>query len=194
MPNAEKLVRERLPDMAERRLVRLAAHEYPIVPQRIGYLRSKLGVALGNLDQLGLEGENIVDVLGDRAYGVLKVFVPGLMPEWEFMGFATQEAMDGNDYDEQYDKSPSLKEIKTAFLAAAEVNEIDLLKHLGKLIGPEVIRGYVAGVLVDNLESRRQTSDSPSSSAPSTEPTPSMTSGTTLPTSNDQQGSPSLAS
>ena len=194
MPNDKKLVREGVPDMDEGRLVRLGAYEYPIVPQRIGYLRSKLGVALGNLDQLGLEGENIVDVLGDRAYGVLKVFVPGLMPEWEFMGFATQEAMDGNDYDEQYDKSPSLKEIKTAFLAAAEVNEIDLLKHLGKLIGPEVIRGYIAGVLVDNLDTRRKTtSDSASSSAPTT-PTPSTMSGTTLPTSDGLAASPSLDS
>jgi hypothetical protein len=191
--NEKKLVREDgRPQMDQTRLVMLGDKSYEVAPQRIGYLRSRLGVALGNLDQLGLEESNVVNALGNRVHAVLNVFIPDLMPEWEFAGFPTKEAQEKGEYDEQYDKSPSPPEIRAAFMAAAEVNEIDLLKHVGKLIGPNVIRGYVAGVLADSLENQRRMSASASSSVATD--TPSTKSGTNGQTSDDQQGSLSLGS
>jgi hypothetical protein len=157
--------------------VQLGDNEYLVVPQRIGYLRSKLGKALEGLADMNLSADNILDVLGDRAHAVLKVFIPDLMADYEFAGYATREAREAGDYNPEYDKSPSPKQIRRAFTVAAQVNEIDLLKHLGKLIGPDVIRSYLAGAMADSM-----TSDLVSSSATSGD-TPSTSSGTKVPTS-----------
>lgn len=152
--------------------ITLGDGKYAVVPQRIGYLRSKLGVAFGGLADMDLRADNILDVLGTRAHAVLQVFIPDLMPEWEFAGYPTKEAMEAGDYKEEYDKSPSPREIRRAFTVAAQVNEIDLLKHLGKLIGPEVIRSYLAGIVADSMTSSLESSSVTSGD------TPSMNSGT----------------
>lgn len=183
MPNDRKLVRAEpgMPD-ADAIPIQLGETTYQVVPQRIGYLRSKLGVALGGLLDSEVSTDNILDFLGDRAHAVLAVFIPDLMPAWEFAGFPTREAMEGGDYQEEYDRSPSPRQIRAAFSAAAAVNEIDLLKHLGNLIGPDVIRSYLAGMVADSL-----TSDSESSSVTSGA-TPSTKSGQSSPTVESTEG------
>ena len=139
MSNAKKLTREQAADFGNAAEVTLGDVTYTIVPQRIGYLRSQ-------------PGDNLLDILGDKLYGVLKVFIPDLMSEWEFQGYATKEALDEGKYDEQYDKSPSATQVRRAFASVAEVNEIDLLRHLGKLIGPDLIRSWLAGALADSMQ------------------------------------------
>ena len=107
------------------------------------------------------------------------------MPEWEFNGFPTKEAWEADDYNEDYDKSPDPAQIKAAFTIAVHANGVDALKSLGKLIGPDLIRAYVAGLMKDSLEQRRLTSGSATSSATSGPDTPSTTSGTTDPTTSE---------
>lgn len=159
MANSKKLQRES-PALGGVETVTLGDVEYDVVPQRIGWLRSRLGIALGSLGDLKLDSDNVIGALGSRVYGVLRVFIPDVMEEWEFHGFPTKVAWEKDEYDPDYDKSPTPSQIKDAFAAATKVNEIDLLKHLGKLIGPDVIRGWMAGVMADELESRRTTRDS----------------------------------
>ena len=176
MPNERKLTREQAADFGNAADVILGSREYTVVPQRIGYLRSKLGVVLAGVLDQDLTGNNIMDFLGDKLYGTLKVFIPDLMPEWEFHGYATMEAMAEDVYDEQYDDSPSPTQIKRAFQAVSEVNEIDLLRHLGKLIGPDLIRSWVAGAVADSMQaslprSPRTSGESPGTSSPMSAPT-----------------------
>ena len=152
MSNAKKLTREQAADFGNAAEVTLGDVTYTIVPQRIGYLRSQLGVVMSGLIDMELTGDNLLDILGDKLYGVLKVFIPDLMSEWEFQGYATKEALDEGKYDEQYDKSPSATQVRRAFASVAEVNEIDLLRHLGKLIGPDLIRSWLAGALADSMQ------------------------------------------
>jgi hypothetical protein len=142
MPNPRKLERERPADLGGSAEVVLGDYEYTIVPQRIGYLRSQFGVALQGLDTADLATSNVMEFLGARVYAVLKVFLPDLMPEYEFLGYATREAMEEDAYNPEYDKSPSATQVKLALARAAEVNEIDLLKHLGKLIGPDLLQTW----------------------------------------------------
>lgn len=141
---------------------------YKVVPQRIGYLRSKLGLILSGITDVDLNAGNVLDVLGNKAHGVLMVFIPDLMTEYEFAGFPTKEAWEKGEYDEQYDKSPSPAQIRAAFTTVAEVNEVDLLKHLGKVVPMNVIKAYIAGVLADSMTENLQMSSEPSGDTPGT--------------------------
>jgi hypothetical protein len=131
----------------------LGGREYTITPQRIGWIKHHLGEAFKRLADMELSSENFVNTLGDRAHAVLKVFIPDLMPEWEFLGYPTKEALEAGDYNPEYDKSPSPREVRRAFQVAAQINEFDLLKHLGKLIGPDTIRAYLAERMADSMTS-----------------------------------------
>ena len=99
------------------------------------------------------------------------------MPRYEFLGFATKDAEESNDYDPEYDHSPSPSQVKEALLKGAEVNEIDLLKHLGKLIGPDLLQTWVQTVMIDSMKASLQTSVEPNGDTPGT------TSGLSSPTS-----------
>jgi len=162
MVNTKKLERERPAALEGGGVdVSLGEQTYHVVPQRIGYLRTKFGVVLQGLDTTDLATGNILEFLGDRAYGVLAVFIPDIMPKYEFLGFATLEALEADEYNPDYDKSPSATQIKEALLKGAEVNEIDLLKHLGKLIGPELLQTWVQTLMIDSMKASLQTSVEP---------------------------------
>jgi hypothetical protein len=175
--NPNKLIREQAADFGNMAEVKLGDYDYVIVPQRIGYLRSQLGVVLKGVIDQDLSSDNIVDLLGEKLYGAMRVFIPDIMPEWEFHGYATKEAMDEDKYEPQYDKSPSPTQVRRALTAASEVNEIDLLRHLGKLIGPDLIRSWLAGAMADSMEA------SLSKSQPTNGDSPGTSSLTSVPTS-----------
>ena len=177
MANPKKLERERPAALGSSVSVELGDYEYQVIPQRIGYLRSRFGVALQGLDASELSTGNVLEFLGERVYAVLQVFIPELMPRYEFLGFATKEAEESNDYDPEYDHSPSPSQVKEALLKGAEVNEIDLLKHLGKLIGPDLLQTWVQTVMIDSMKASLQTSVEPNGDTPGT------TSGLSSPTS-----------
>lgn len=162
MPGPRKLERERPAALGSAGTsVELGDYEYQVVPQRIGYLRQQFGLALQGLDTTDLATSNIMEFLGERVYSVLRVFIPDLMPEWEFLGYPTKEAQEQDQYDPEYDHSPSATQVKLAVTQAAEVNEIDLLKHLGKLIGPELMRTWVQTMMIDSMKASLQTSAEP---------------------------------
>jgi hypothetical protein len=175
--NAKKLTREQAADFGNVADVKLGDHSYTVIPQRIGYLRSKLGVVMGNIVDADIATTNVVQFLGDKVYAVLEIFIPDLMPEYEFHGYATKDALAADEYDEEYDRSPSPTQVKQALMVCTHVNEIDLLSHLGKLIGPEVIQGWIQTVMVSSMQESLQ------NSLPSGD-TPGTTSSTTGPTSS----------
>jgi hypothetical protein len=177
VPNEKKLLREQGADFGNAEIVTLGDHTYTIVPQRIGYLRSRLGTVFAGIVDLEVSNANLLTVLGDKIYVLLQVFIPDLMPEWEFHGYPTREAMEAEDYKEEYDHSPSPTEIREALTAGSAVNEIDLLKHLGKLIGPDLIRSWVAGAVADSMQATSQSSsltsgESNGTPSPTSVPTP----------------------
>lgn len=175
MPNPNKLTREQAADFGNVAEIKLGDHTYVVVPQRIGYLRSKLGVVLSGLVDADLASNNVIQFLGDKVYAVLKVFIPDLMPEYEFHGYATKEALAKDEYDEEYDHSPSATQVKQALAVCTHVNEIDLLSHVGKLIGPEVIQSWFQTVMVssmrESLQSLSPAGDTPGTTSPTTGPT-----------------------
>jgi hypothetical protein len=161
MANTRKLERERPSSLGSGVDVVLGDYEYHVVPQRIGYLRSQFGLALQGLDARELSTDDFIGFLGERVYAVLKVFIPQVMPRHEFLGFKSAEAEEQEEYDPEFDNSPSATQIKEALLQGAEVNEIDLLKHLGKLIGPDLLQTWVQTVMIDSMKASLQTSVDP---------------------------------
>lgn len=145
--------------------VQLGAHSYAVYPQRHAYLTNKLGRAFGRLEGMsGLSGEEgvegIVGAFGERAYDLLAVFIPRLMPEYEFRGFATREAMEAGEYVEEYDSSPSFPEVVAAFQTCLSVNRLDLLQHLGKVVDLQLLRVYLNQAMTEMFESRTLPSSS----------------------------------
>jgi hypothetical protein len=175
--------------------VRLGEHEYPVYPQRIGYLERKLGDVFGTLLDADVQGGSIMDLLGGRAYRTLIVFIPRLMPEYEFRGYPTQEAFEAKEYDESYDKSPSFPEIEAAFRAAMRVNRLDLFGHLKALVGPELLQAVTQQAVATTITGRSSTG-LPSDSSPTTEsdPTSSGTTGATTDGGDEPATTDSLVS
>lgn len=168
------------------REVTLGEQSYLVSPQRIGYLRSKLGVFFNQLSTGGLDFSDgdVINTLGEKVHDVLKVFIPDLMPAWEFHGYATEEDWREGRYDDRYDKSPSPPQVRAAFTAVMEVNELDLLKHLGKIVDLELLRTEISERVSEAMLTASQQAQSEMSSALPTADTPSMTSGTSGPTSD----------
>jgi hypothetical protein len=158
---------------------------YTLVPQKLGRLRSQLPIQFRSLESLAdLEVSSFDGFVGqslERAHGILKVFIPDLMPVHEFCGFSTEQAYEANEYHEESDHGPDLPQIRFAFEEAMRVNALDLFKHLKNVFGPDLLRAVLQEqVLTRVAASPTQTSTSTSStSGPDTE---SMTSGTTPPT------------
>lgn len=174
--------------------VTLGDHEYVMVPQRWARLRNKLPEVASGLQTEGLSdwGE-LLNMLGDRAYSLLQIFIPDLMPTWEFNGYPTKEAEEAGEYNEEYDKSPEPGQIQDAIAAAGKLHRLDILQSLGKMVGPELIRAFLAGLMRQTLERRELMSDSESGFATSGD-TASTSSGTTAPTSVSSEDSPTLVS
>jgi hypothetical protein len=137
----------------------LGEHEYTIYPQRHAYLTNRLGRAMAKLqDASAFESEALegaIAMLGDRAYDLLLVFIPKLMPEYEWAGYPTQEAFEAKDYNEEYDKSPSFPQIVNAFHVCLNVNRLDLLKHLGKVVNLDLVRAYMTKIMADFFEGQQ---------------------------------------
>lgn len=117
-------------------------HRIPITAQSHARLRHEVPKILtaDELDQL-VDGDGKVSLgkqiagFTDKAYRLLCVLAPLLastMPEHEWQGYGSAEAMAAESYDGDQDNAPSIDQIVSAFDTALEVNG---LKRLGSLIG-----------------------------------------------------------
>lgn len=161
-------------------VVPLGDKTYTVVPQRKAYLRKKLPKALSiSTEELDNEAgwSGFLDLVDQNAYSLIRLFIPDVMPEYEFNGFASEAAWKADDYDEDADHSPSVPQVKSAVMACAEVNGLDLVKHLKNFISPDFLRAFTTSQVADFL-----TTTSPNSSATSTPDTASTISGTSPPT------------
>lgn len=165
--------------------ITLGDHEYKVVAQPIGWLTSALSPAsLQELlqEQTGVEGLAQVPA---QAYGVLRVFIPGLMPLHEFLGYRSQDALEANEYERDADRSPTGPQIIDAFKVASKANGGDVLRHLKAIVAPEMIQKFVTLQVAKMAEGAAEEESSTIPSATS-EPSPNSppTSGESVPTSS----------
>lgn len=107
--------------------VKIGEHVLKVVPQRHARLRNRLS------------GEDFQRLLSadyaHETYRVLSVLIPDLprtIPEWEWEGYANEQARHDGVYEEDADKSPTTAEIVDAFEKAIMVSGAG---RLGKLLG-----------------------------------------------------------
>lgn len=197
------------------REVELGEHKYTAVAQRHAYLERKLGPELGEAMKLaGGDAATLVASGSEGYHRLLAIFIPELMPLFEWRGFPSQTAYDqtklwqesggkeGEDqYNEALDKSPDIDQMVDAMQAVAEVNRIDLLGKVKELAGPDFFssdlwRALKARVEIEGIKVLTALPagdpDSESLQPPSGGPPPSN-GGTTPPTSASSAAGPSPA-
>lgn len=165
--------------------VTLGEHTLPVYAQRHAYLQNRLGRFIDRLVDEGVEAGNVLDIVQSSAYELLVVLIPNLdkrVPEWEFKGYGSREAMDAGEYDEQTDRSPTVPEIRTAFEVAAKVNSFDVLKAVWKVVDPQLLRGLVTEQIAEAISPTSPTLPSENGASTST---PSTTTGPTSTPSED---------
>ena len=158
--------------------VTLGKHTYTVEEQPIGWLENQLGDKLELLANVDLEKGNLIGQLGSQAYTVLKIFLPELMPEWEWRGYASREAFEKGEYDRAADNSPGAGEIKRALAAAISENG-DLGATVGNVLGPELIRALLRQAISTQLFGKQPSLPQPNGAS---DPTSSGTDGPTPPT------------
>jgi hypothetical protein len=162
--------------------ITLGDHTLPVYAQRHAYLANRLGRFIDELVQRSqdLDANGIVGALQESSYELLCALVPNMekrIPEYEYRGFSSREAMEAGDYDEQLDKSPTLPEIRAAFTIASKVNAFDVLTHLKGIIDPSLLRGVVNAQIAEAISQNSPSSLSENGASDLT------TSGTTPPAS-----------
>lgn len=147
--------------------VELGEHEYRIVPQRQARLYRKLfgpkGVVqeLQNMDSLfGEESsfDSFFSVISDRLYAVLLVFIPDLMPEWEFEGYGSPTAAENDEYDDEGDRSPTHPQVIEALQTAVQVNGIGWVKKLSGFFDPAMVRAALTTYIAQQVRAQAETS------------------------------------
>jgi len=166
--------------------VTLGEHTVPVYAQRHAYLANRLGRFVDDvLERVGdLDASGLVEAMQQSSYELLCVVIPNLsqrMPEYEFRGFGSREAMDEGIYEEEADRSPTLPEIRAAFEAASKVNSFDVVRHLWGVLDPSLLRGIVNAQVAEAISQTSPNSHSANGASAS------MSSGQTSPTSTPSE-------
>lgn len=192
-------------------------HVYHVVQQRQARLLRKLFgekgvISLDDLSELFDADDDaepdfaeILLGLGGKVHDVLSVFIPELMPRWEWDGFASETAAMEDQYDEDADRSPSVPQQQKAFETVIQVNGLRWLRRLKDVIDPKLIKAQVnAWAATAVKQMGNPTSAKPSDSSKSlpqangaSDPTSSGTTDPTPPQPSPSGGpseSPSLGS
>jgi hypothetical protein len=169
--------------------VTLGEHEYHVYEQRVGYLENKLKRTFAKFVQGKIDSPDdlLSALITDNVYKLLGVFLGSrLMPEWEFHGYATEEAWRAGEYDEKYDKSPGPTQTKNALVVCMRVNSLDLFKDIAGFFPKETRDAIVNELVVAGIKMLRSGLPQQNASATTTPGAPSTTSGTTDSTTADE--------
>lgn len=153
--------------------ITLGEHTIPVYAQRHAYLINRLGRVLADLQETAgnIETADVLAYVQAHAYELLCALMPNLdkrLPEYEFRGYGSREAMDAGEYDEQADRSPTLPEIREALTRASEVNGFDVFVHLKGLVDPKLLRGWVSAQLAEAISPTLPSSPSANGESAST--------------------------
>lgn len=154
--------------------VKLGRHIYEVVPQPLPLLKRNLGRMFEEITSMGdVDAQNIGAVITGRAWDILKVFLPDLMPLHEWEGYASQAQMEADDPDEDIMRSAQTgPQVKTAIALCMKANGLDVWKTLGKLVDPTLLRAKVTAMLAESLSTSSPRGSSPRAPTPSTTSSP----------------------
>jgi hypothetical protein len=160
--------------------IELGQRKYTLEPQPYAYLRQQLKKFVAGLSGIDFDGSDIMGVIGENAYGLLRVLIPNMMEQWEFEGYSSSTAREldaVSDFDGGPDKpinSPSVPQIFDAIERAAKVNRLDIVKHLRGLVGGDFLGVLARKAMIEAVNSLSSPTNESLSSAPSTDSDPSI--------------------
>lgn len=161
--------------------IKLGEHMYTVVAQRHSYLQRALGPRFSSLADMSASDTSQIAGAATKGYhSLLSVFIPDLMPLYEWEGFPTEEAFSTDDWHKELDHAPSIDQMVIAAEAVAEVNRLDLVKHIKELVGPNFLRALRAKAEVELTKWLAETGDSSSASSPPSNGASAPTNGSTI--------------
>jgi hypothetical protein len=130
----------------------------PVVAQPYAYLTHQLGELFATIaaDAAGSEvtAEGLLEALGRGAWEALCVLIPSLpehMPEHEFRGYSSREAMDLGEFDaDAARKTPTVPQLHHALETGMRVNGLGALSRL-----PGMLREYLSPNLLRAILDQR---------------------------------------
>jgi hypothetical protein len=147
--------------------------------------------------------EGLVHASEGKLYDVLKVFIPDLMPRYEFEGYGSEGHLDADEYVEEMDRSPSVPQITNAFRVAVQVNDLSWVKRLTGFFDSKMLKAEANLALARMFREARDAMEGMDLSASGTS-SPSLpagngtsastSSGTTDPTPSEPAESEAAAS
>jgi hypothetical protein len=157
--------------------VTLGQHTIPVYAQRHAYLINRVGRFIRDLQQSAGDtgSDDLLPYIQARSYELLCALMPNLekrLPEYEYRGYSSREAMDAGDYDPEQDQSPTLPEIRRALTEASTVNGFDVLLHLRALVDPQLVKGWVSAQVAEAILQTSPSSPSANGASDSTTSTP----------------------
>lgn len=168
-----------------------ATHTYQVVPQRQARVLRKLfdkgGVfsdpaELTDALQSDVSFDGLYETVGGKLYEVLRVFIPDLMPRWEFDGYASEAAAAEGRYDEQADRSPTHPQVIEALRVSIEINGARWIRKLGKVLNPDLLRAQLNAELASRVSASRNQDGSSASLPPQNGESTPTSSGMSAPT------------
>lgn len=186
--------------------VALGQHTLPIYPQTPNRIIRRLGKVVDKVRHAvtpdGVDPATLVGALGDDIYFVFETFIPNLSdryPKHEFLGYASRDALDAEDYNEDADivtgeqksLAPTFPQYLDAFNVIVEVNGGKrFLDGLGKVLDLEAMKAQFTLGAMDLMDQVSTGSPSLPGTNGTSQPT---TSGPSDPTSPDQTEAPQSA-
>jgi len=184
------------------REVKLGTHDLPVIEQSLPYVERhavpKLVEMVGGLQEAGniRSVTDLLSALRGRVYDALDLFLPvkKTIPRHEWNGYASEQAMARDEYDEEaLGRAVKHSQIVLAVEAIIAEHSFDVYMKLGGKLGafvdPTVLRARVTLGLVDLLSSI----DSPSLPSPNGDTPPERASGSDVATWSPS-GSPAVES
>lgn len=174
--------------------VQLGTTAYEVIPQPVPFLKADLGEAFAALTaNPDLDVSNVGAAFTGGIHGVLKVFIPDLMPVHEWEGYGSAEAMATGVLDRELARrlAPTGPQIKLALRVSLKVNGLDGYRALWAMVDPTTRQVLVSKVL-RKFETFLESTPSASDSSPPV-PTPSMTSSSPASPTEDATGASTSA-
>lgn len=154
---------------SEHDVVQLGPAFYEVIPQPIPYLRRAMPVVFASLSEEEVTADNLGELLTQKPYELLSIFLPDIMPMHEWEGFRSADAMETGDFDVVTARkiAPTGPQVRSAIMVCFRANGLDIWQHIGRFVDPTMLKPLIQRA-IDSISPT-----SLNSSLASTRPSPS---------------------
>lgn len=133
--------------------LQLGPNTYEVGAQPIPIVKHALADYFARLTASDIDVENFLEFATGKAHELLSIFIPDLMPLYEWEGYLSADAMARGEFDPDVARrvAPDGQQVHHALVVCFKVNKLDIHKLLGKIVDPTVLREWVTRQVRDYL-------------------------------------------